>query len=342
MKNLDSTCFCAFFTIFLSLSACATGNDNLGTGGSSAGSSTSSSNSGGAGGGELPVEPNGPPKLTLVNGINDYEAIRFCFLPYPDGGDPPPIPAESAGLAFAKPLVVDPNNPAIPSGQDLWLHVIGGDLSKTAGKNCAELTSGSPPAGVIVASVAVIPASAFTAERSLLLVPHGCIGGPNHTDPIEKLACGETYSPDTPFPGLLAAGMSRLTTPNTISIQAAHAAPGMTAVDLRITPDNQGTMPYLFAAPLTLGEVGPFPPFQQLSRQKIGAVTSIQISTFSPNQAQQSSASSLADALASGGIDQAAFADGEGFTLVAVGAAPGFAAGPFWHALTWTAVRSDP
>jgi hypothetical protein len=263
-------------------------------------------------------------------------------VPWPDGGDPPPVPADEKGLAFGASLVVDPQNAAIPSEKDLWVHAVAGDLAKTAGKNCNVLTTGPAIAGVVVAPIAVIPASAFSAERSLLVVPSGCMGGPGHTDPAEKQACGETYSPDTPYPGLLAAGMSRLTKAGAMSIQAAHAAPGMPTVDVRILSGIEGTMPNQIAPSLTAGEVGPFPPSQELSRVKLGSLADTQIATFTPNQLDQSSVSPLLDALGRGGIDQTDFDDGRGFTLVAVGAAPGIPAGPFWHALTWTVVRSDP
>lgn len=347
MNDLGRSLFPALLASCSLFVACATGNDNLAAGGAGAGAGTSSgaAGAGGAGGAEdagIPIEPNGPPKLTLVNGINDYDAIRLCFVPWPDGGDPPPIPADANGLAFGAALVVDPQSAAIPAGKDLWVHAIAGDLAKTAGKNCNDLTAGAGIAGVVVAPIAVIPAAAFSAERSLLVVPNGCMGGPGHTDPLEKQACGETYSPDTPYPGLLAAGMSRLTKTGVISIQAAHAAPGMPPVDVRMLPGIEGAMPNQIAPSLTLGEVGPFPPSQKLSRIKLGSLAETQIGTFAPNQFNQSSASPLLDALARGGIDQTDFDDGQGFTLVGIGAAPGLPAGAFWHALTWTVVRSDP
>lgn len=327
--------------LLIPLIACAEGN-GTGPGGAGGGSSGSSSGgAGGQGGSEIPIEPSGPPKLTLVNGINDYEAIRACFVPYPDGGDPDPIPAEATGLAFAAPLVIPDGNPAIAKDKDLLLHVIAGDLAKTAQKGCAELVN-SPPAGVLVAPIAVIPASAFTAERSLLVVPNGCLGGDGHTDPLEQQACGQGYSIDTPTTNLVAAGMSRLLTQHTLSLQAAHASPAMPMVDIRILSGIMGTMPYLVAPSLTPGQVGPFPPFQKLSRVSLGPIMSAQIGTFSPNQTTASSALSLSDALARGGIDPADFADGKGFTLVAVGAAPGVAKGAFWHPLTWVVVRADP
>ncbi|MDI1447866.1 hypothetical protein [Polyangium sp. 6x1] len=309
---------------------------------SSASSSSGTGGGGGAGGGGVEVvpEPDGPPVLTIVNGVNDHEAIRLCFVPYPDGGDPAPVPAGSSGLAFAAASRVDPAT-VLPADADVYLHVIAGDLAKTKDLGCAALTGGNAPAGVVVAPVAVIPASAFVAKRSLLLVPTGCVGGPGHTGPLEKEACGATYSADTPNPGLLAAAMSRVTAEGNLSLQAAHAAQPMPPVDVRLVPGTEGGMPQQLAPSLTAGAVGPFPPFRQLARFELGSIAQAEILTFVPGQLVKTSAAPLDAALARGGVTQDDFEDGRAFTLIAVGAQPGIAAGAFWHALTWTVVRSD-
>src|SRR5690242_16122543 len=69
-----------------------------GSGGSGAGGAGGDD---GAGGGV--VEPSGPTQLTIVNGVNDYDAIRLCFVPYPDGdgSEVSPWPAGAQGLTFA-------------------------------------------------------------------------------------------------------------------------------------------------------------------------------------------------------------------------------------------------
>jgi len=327
-----------------SLAACATGNDELPTSGAGAATSASSSvtGTGGAGGGETPPEPDLPPKLTIVNGVNDYDAIRLCFVPYPDGGDSQPFPSASAGIPFAGAVVIDTTAGVLPTGTDVYLSVITGDLTKASGKGCAELTSGTPPPGVLVAPLAVLPAAAITAQRSLLLVPSGCVGGTGHTDPNEKAACGELYSLDTPSLGLLAAGMSRVPVMGTISIQGAHGAPAMQEVDLRVLPGMDAANPQQLASSLSFGAVQPFPPFTHLSRLEMGSLAQVKIQTYPPGQTVKSSENDLLPALERGGLMQTDFEDGRGFTFVATGAQPGLPAGPFWHALTWTVVTSDP
>ena len=80
------------------------------------------------------AEPSGPTQLTIVNGVNDYDAIRICFLPYP-AGDPAalPWPSEAAGLPFARAVVVKPIDTAIPANQDVRPHIIAGDLTRIIG-----------------------------------------------------------------------------------------------------------------------------------------------------------------------------------------------------------------
>jgi len=97
------------------------------------GGATSSSSSSSAVGG---AEPSGPTKLTILNGINDYDAIRVCFVPYPSGAAVNPWPASPGGLGFSKATVVDPPDSIAPSGGDVQPFVIGGDLSAIEGMSC--------------------------------------------------------------------------------------------------------------------------------------------------------------------------------------------------------------
>jgi hypothetical protein len=287
-------------------------------------------------------EPDGPSKLTIVNGVNDYEAIRLCFVPWPDGGDTPAHPADSKGLAFAASSVVDLASGVVPKGTDVLLQVIAGNLGKTNGKGCAEITGGGLDPDVLVVPLAVIPGSAFEAPRSLLLVPHGCLGGHGGDDPKNEMVCGKGYTVDTPTPGLLAAGMSRIVEPEVLSLQAAHASAGMQKVDIQVLSGAEGAMGVTIAPVLTLGAVGPIPPFRELAKADLGPIGAMNILTVPSGNANSTSMSLLQDALVRGGLTEAELKNGESYTLVAVGASPGIPAGSFWHALTWTVVRADP
>lgn len=324
---------------------CAEGNERGVASSSSSGSSSSSSGSGGAGGtGEeenIP-EPDGVSKLTIVNGVNDYDAIRLCFIPWPDGGDATVFPTDTKGLAFAAPAVIDLISGPIPIGTDVYLHVIAGNLAKTSGKGCAEIIAGGLDPDVLVVPLAVIPRAALEAPRSLLLVPHGCLGGPGHESDLATMACGKAYTIDTPTPGLLAAGMSRIVEPSVLSMQAAHAVVAMPEIDIGVLPGAQGGMTGYVAPSLTLGAVGKIPPFRKFAKANLGPIGATNIVTVPPGFGQPTSKSPLQEALGRGGLLEADFKDGSAYTFVAVGSPPTIPAGQFWHALTWTVVRSDP
>ena len=82
-------------------------------------------------------EPPGPTRVTVVNGVNDYDAIRVCFLPYP-AGDPAakPWPTTASGLLFAHAAVLD-LAVDIPASTDVQPTIFAGDLSAIAGKTTA-------------------------------------------------------------------------------------------------------------------------------------------------------------------------------------------------------------
>lgn len=324
---------------------CADGNDGLTTSSGASSSGTSSSGAGGTGGSgideDIP-EPDGPSKLTIVNGVNDYDAIRLCFVPWPDGGDSAAYPADAKGMAFAASSIIDVSSGVIPKGTDVFLWVIAGSLDKTAGKGCTEITSGNLGPDVIITPLAVIPGSAFDAPRSLLLIPYGCLGGPGHEDPIQANVCGKTYSLDTPTPGLLAGGMSRIVQDGVLSLQAAHAVVAMPEIDIRILPAVDKAMPGNVAPSLSLGAIGKMPPFREFAKANLGAISAVNLLTVPPGFGNPNSTTLLKSALDRGGISEADFKDGSSYTFVAVGSPPSIAAGAFWHALTWTAVRADP
>lgn len=147
------------YTIALSalcFSACGPGRDltptsSSGTGGAGAtggtGATTSSATQGGSDTTSTTTpEPPGPTKLTVVNGIADYKAIRVCFMPYPETADDVDLwPASAAGLAFPKSQQIDPPKSISIGGADVQPHVIGGDLSAIEGLSCKEAIALAKP-----------------------------------------------------------------------------------------------------------------------------------------------------------------------------------------------------
>ena len=339
------------------------GDTSSSTGAGGAGGDTTTSTMGGA-------EPSGPTKLTIVNAVNDYPAIRVCFQPYPSGPPVNPWPASPAGLAFPASIVVDPPTSIAPSG-DVRPFVLAGDLTAIAGKSCDEALAlaGSGAGGggmggaaggggmggatggaggatgaapIVAAAMPVIPASVFTSEKSLLLVFFGCLGGPGHDDASAGLGCGFTYTPATPTASLALVAMSRKTEPKAIALEVVHASAALQPSDVRLTPGFDGAMDIPFAQDLAQGGLAPKPPFFGMARADFGVLAKAAIKTFAPNDVYPTSALFLQDVFANGGVKEPAFADGSGFTFVAVGGYPGVPAQSFWRAFTFTMVKSDP
>ena len=360
-----------FLFLTAALSACAREHD-LGVGttssatgaggasstatGSTGSMSTSGSNSGGAsttgpGSGAGGAEPVGPTRVTIVNGVNDYDAIRVCFIPYP-GGDAAakPWPAAASGLPFARGAVLDLATD-IPAGTDVRPTIFAGDLAKIAGMTCnqaaAVALAESGDAGLqtlVAAELAVLPAQVFTSEKSLLLAPIGCIGGPGHEGPSAALACGFSYTPATPTIDLIALGMSRKTEPNHVALQVVNASVALQPTDIGITSAIQQSMSLPLATMLPTGGIEPKPPFTKLTLNEYGPLDKVSLKTYLPGQGTMfvTSDTPLGEAFQNGTVSSLQVENGGGYVLVAVGAYPNIPAGDFWHKLTYSLVKANP
>lgn len=311
-----------------------------GTGGAGGDAATSSSTSG-TGAGGVDAGPPGPTELTIVNGVADYNAIRICFMPYPEGPGGMPWPAAAGGLAFAGARVIDRIDQVIPPDVDVRPHVIAGDLAETAGKSCDEILALNEPA-LLVAPLAVLPAPVFASGESVLLVPTGCLGGPGHTDPGEVLGCGLNYTENTPTAGLVALGMSRQAAPGAVSLQVVHASAAMNVVDVGITPGFDASPESRLAVELSVGAIDPDPPFAGLTFAELGILGQVKLKTYNPGDPYPTSAVLFQSVFANDGLGESDVVNGEAFVLVAVGGHPGLPAGPWWNAHTYVMVRADP
>lgn len=314
-----------------------------GSGGDGAGSTSATTTSGSGG-----SNPGEPAKVTIVNGVADASAIRLCFLEYPgaSNGSDAPWPSDAAGLAFAKGAYIPPRSGPIPEGVDVRIHVLTGDLSVAAGKTCEEaLALGDPAAGtgLLVTPLAVLPAPVFSSGKSLLIVPNGCAGGPGHTDGLEKLACGQSYSILAPTLSMAAVAMGTDTAANAVGLQVVHAAQGMFfAADFRFTPGFDGAAEVPIANALSLGGIAPSPPFFAFANGDLGQPAEAVMITYYPNDIYATSIVPLSSMLANAGLTVGDLDDGKTFALVAVGAYPGIPSGPWWKALTYAVVPTDP
>jgi hypothetical protein len=301
---------------------------------------TSTSSGGGSGGSVGIVEPPGATKLTVVNGVVDQDAVRFCFVPYPAGaGSEQPWPG-AQGMAFARGAVVSDLAALIPAAADVEVQLVAGDLSLSSGSSCAQIAAAAPP--VELHSLGVLPASVFLEPKSLLLVSRGCTGGVGHTDPMEEEICGTGYAPDQPSVGLVAGFMSRITAVDRVALQFVHAVSGLAGTDLWLLPAMDNAPAFFAVEDWSLGAIAPFPPFSKFAAGTLGDVSSSQLEIFPANQGTAIVTTPLGDALANSDLSASDVIDEQGVVFIAVGAAPAAGSGSWWRGLSYTAVLSDP
>ena len=234
-----------------------------GTGGTGGAGGTATGGDGGSGG---IVEPPGDPKLTVVNGTVDEDGIRFCFVPYPAGATTEtPFPA-NARLDFARASTMSIDTD-IPTGSDVEVVVITGTLAATTGRSCAELIA-TPPADVIAMSHGVLPESAFTTDKSVLLVTAGCIGGRNHQHSDEEQICGPGYAIDLPTATLAAGFMSRISELSRLPLQFTQASLALPEIQLRFRPQT-GSTSHQVVNSWSFGQIGPYPPYDSISASQV-------------------------------------------------------------------------
>jgi hypothetical protein len=309
-------------------------------GGGGAGSGASSSQSVG-GGGTLPVEPEGPTKLTVVNGIADYDAVRLCFVPYPDGSGGTPWPGAS-GLAFAESAVLDPATGPIPRGSDVEVIAMTGDLDATSGMDCDALEA-APPAGVERRALAVLPATALAEPKSVVLVTTGCMGGPGHDD--EELAidaCGFGYASDQPSATLVAGFLSRLPAALQVSLQFVQGAMGLQTAAVAVKPGAEPAAGILAVDEWSWGAIAPFPPFINFSLDELGSLPEAAVELSLNPASNPFEVITFGAAFANSDLDIDEVVNGSAVTFVAVGAAPSAGGGSWWQPFTLTVVENDP
>lgn len=302
------------------------------------GASTTTATTGGGGTGGI-QEPPGPPRLTMVNGTVDEDALRFCFVPYPDGpSDEVPWPAGER-LAYAAAATV-PIDEVIPAGTDVELVLLAGPLGASHNLDCGELIA-STPAGVLIRSVGVLPESVFTTEKSILFVSAGCVGGRDHEHEDQELICGKGYANDLPTATLVAGFMSRLADTSKVPLQFVLGSLGVSDVAVRVMP-GAGATAQQAVDKWTFGAIAPYPPFMALGVTQLGNPSQSSIELYAPGSSSPLVSTLWAQPLDNGGLTADDVRNGDGLAFVAVGPAPSIAPGPWWNGFTYVAVRADP
>lgn len=332
-------------TLVVFCSSCEGSHNDLGqdtssstTGGGGSGASGAGGEGAGDGGSPPAVEPDGPPILTVANGIVDRDVMALCLLHYPrnDGDDAEPWPA--GGLGYARAAVIDP----IPEGE-IEIAILTGDLDEAEGGSCRDLVDdpASVP-GVEVLSLGVVPEGTFAAPRSLLLAVAGCFGGEGHeTGGVESI-CGFGYTPETPTPSVVFAPLSRFPLESAIGLQGVNAVSSRHTLDVFVRPSFDGVPEKTIATSVAHGAAAPFPPNFSLTASELGSPVSSIVRFAVPGVMNSTVEVSIGDASENGGIDSAAFANGNNVVFIAVGPAPGTQSGAWWNDFTVIAIEASP
>lgn len=325
----------------LVFSACSDGHDDLGVDSTSSSSSASTTGSGGTGGsvgtgGSEPIEPDGPPKLTLLGGVTDRDLSSFCF--FSSGANTrPPFP--SGGLGFGESATLAFPNDEIPvEGEILVASVIG---TVGAGWTCDEIRGDPAGAGVEYVELGRLPAGTFEEKRSLLLATTGCLGGPGHEGEQQELACGVGYAPDSPTFSFVVVVLSRIVTPTRISLSTVHASAALPKVDVRVRPGVPEAFDIAIAAGVSLGALAPKPPFDVLDRTSLASIPDAGVVVYPAGGPMPMAEIKWSEALANGGLVVGDIENGRGYALVALGASPLLGAAAWWKPFTFAIVNVD-
>lgn len=99
-------------------------------------------------GADADAAPALPSVLTLVNGLADAPAMRFCFATVAGGAEwipaTPPFPADPAGLPYASRLALSTFPGLDLATTTVHPYVIAGDLSLLGSQTCADLLAATP------------------------------------------------------------------------------------------------------------------------------------------------------------------------------------------------------
>lgn len=265
------------------------------------------------------VEPDGAPELRFLHGVADATAVRVCLLPWSGAAPLPgaPVPLGTTDIAYGGSLLLTAPVGAVPEGAFRPV-VVGGDLAKANGLDCATVLS-QPPAGVRVAGLPVLPAGTLTAPRSLLLVATGCLGGVALPDP--GAACGQGLPPLAANPSAVVVTLSRAAPPaSALGLQVVHASATSPELALRIVPDKaEGGV--VVTSQVAFGGIEPRPP-RQLDPALLGVVPTAATLALADTQGNALFTQLLGDALATSGQAESALAAGKGLVLVVVGPRP--------------------
>jgi hypothetical protein len=322
---------------------------------------------------DVPIEPEGTPRLTLFHAVVDSPKIAFCFSKVTDGVPGPAIgdPLPAGGLDFARPLVVDSLSGLDWKTDDIQTTIVAGDFALLSGKSCAEAielaaslvpvneaatdaaaadaddAEAAPPPppdppAVRAAELPVLPAPTLGKGYSYLLAATGCIGGPAFTDPDEIFLCGTNYTPDSPTVAPIVVKMSRIVQPGNVGIQVLNTSLGSDPIDLQSQAPPTQSLPGLdLVYGVPGGAISPTTPNLAYSATMFGSpLTQAKIQVTPYGSGAVSFETTWADALGVGGADL--LEDGKSYVIVLSGPRSTLVGGKWWNGPALGVLPSDP
>lgn len=349
MPHLDSSI--RRVACFLLLAACSGSHTDLAADTSSAsvggagGADGGSSSLGGFSNGGAPpvIEPDGPPKLTVVNGIVDRDSLALCFLESPANASDAAEPWPEADLDYAHAASVSLPGAPIPEDTDIEILVLTGDLGAAGASDCRAIADDPFGfAGLEVLSLGIAPATTFTQPRSTLLAVTGCFGGATHDgDELEDI-CGPSYTPESPTPGIVFAPLSRIGSGAGVGLQVVNATGALDTIGVYFQSAVDGTLDQSVAQQVVPGAASPFPPNTALSASELGGPSSATLRAMIDLLPADESIVSLGEAMNAGGVTAGDFVNGGNVVLIAVGPSPGAPTNSWWNPFAVVAVVADP
>ncbi len=294
--------------------AAAGAGNKAGAGGSSAGAAGATGGSSAGGAGAPFVEPDGAFELRLMSGIADAATVRLCLTAWSGAAVlPSPAFAPTEPLALGESALVTP--PAAPVS--VRPYVLSGEIA-AVGAACADVVSAPPPT-VRVTPLPALPATLWSAKRSVLLVAAGCAGGVSLTN--ASAACGVATSPTPTTASLVFAELSRAAVPEgAVGLQVLHASTAFGPVEVRVRQDGAPAATTLLAK-LDPGAILTRPPLP-VDPAALGLVpttTHVEVADSSGGTVVDQTLGAL---LGASELDATALTAGHGFVFVIVGARP--------------------
>jgi hypothetical protein len=259
-----------------------------------------------------------------LNGLSDVPSARLCLVPWsggaPSGIDVTPQP-QASELLYGDLLTPQLPPGVDPAAQALRPHLLTGDLSALGAQGCLALLQ-TPPQGVRITALPVLPPGTMTAPRSRLAVAVGCVGGGQAPD--ISSACGVGVDPSLGNANLILVELSRIAPPaGQLGFQVVHASTAMPALAVRSMPSGSELSKTLVPQ-VTLGQITPRPPLAGSLDAFFGvSVAAAQIQLSDATNGAAVGAFEVGASLVESGIAPEQVTAGGGLVMLVLGPRPG-------------------